>query len=335
MTNKKLLKQIQKKYTNYKLTQTFNEWLNFPNYALNYICSGDFFKGIPKGIIIELYGEPSTGKSYLLNTILGMIQQAGGYSELDDVEKRYKKEFGAIAGIDNNELIYLRSKTIKEHFDTTKDTVRDIRKIDKTSWIGIALDSLAMLVDAHEEATRFDKEDMGKKAKNIKKGIRLNFVGEFADLGVVYIITNHVYSSMSMFGPAKNTSGGRGVPFEATIRLETNIKKHIRDERGNTKGVIFELVATKNSLTAPFKKCVIEVDYNRGIKKYSGLADILYRLHTLDKSRKKFNKADKKAGKYTGLYFYKDKKFSDDKIKYMIKKYPQLMVIPKPKRREK
>jgi len=59
---------------------------------LNWAISGDPVKGgYPKGKVIELYGDPSTGKSLLALTAISTIQKAGGVAVLDDVEYAFHK----------------------------------------------------------------------------------------------------------------------------------------------------------------------------------------------------------------------------------------------------
>ena len=41
------------------------DWISTGNYALNYLISGDFNKGIPLGKVSVLAGESGAGKSYI------------------------------------------------------------------------------------------------------------------------------------------------------------------------------------------------------------------------------------------------------------------------------
>ena len=41
------------------------DWISTGNYALNYLISGDFNKGVPLGKVTVLAGEPQAGKSYI------------------------------------------------------------------------------------------------------------------------------------------------------------------------------------------------------------------------------------------------------------------------------
>jgi len=41
------------------------DWISTGNYALNYLISGDFFKGVPLGKVTVFAGESGAGKSYI------------------------------------------------------------------------------------------------------------------------------------------------------------------------------------------------------------------------------------------------------------------------------
>ena len=41
------------------------DWISTGNYALNYLISGDFQKGIPLGKVTVFAGESGSGKSYI------------------------------------------------------------------------------------------------------------------------------------------------------------------------------------------------------------------------------------------------------------------------------
>ena len=49
------------------------DWISTGNYALNYLVSGDFNKGIPLGKVTVFAGESGAGKSYICAGNLSLI----------------------------------------------------------------------------------------------------------------------------------------------------------------------------------------------------------------------------------------------------------------------
>ena len=56
------------------------DWISTGNYALNYLISGDFFKGVPLGKVTVFAGESGAGKSYICSgNIIRHAQEQGIY----------------------------------------------------------------------------------------------------------------------------------------------------------------------------------------------------------------------------------------------------------------
>ncbi len=63
------------------------DWISTGNYALNYLVSGDFYKGIPLGKVTVFAGEPASGKSYIASgNIVRNAQKKGIFVVLIDSE---------------------------------------------------------------------------------------------------------------------------------------------------------------------------------------------------------------------------------------------------------
>lgn len=61
-------------------------WLDSGNYALNWAVSGRLLRGYPLGHTVEIFGDPSTRKSFLVAGALAMAQAVGGVGLLDVAE---------------------------------------------------------------------------------------------------------------------------------------------------------------------------------------------------------------------------------------------------------
>ena len=306
------------------------------NLALNWVVSGSFAGGYPLGRIVEVFGEPSTGKSLLLNNGLASAQAAGGYAILDDVERAYDPHYGEICGIDNALLLYLDNTiTITEHLDMIKKIISDdkksIRSVDKEAPILVVLDSLAEATIEEEKEKEMAFVDYGRRAKVFKQAFRQlrSYVSQHK---VAYLMSNHVYSTMAMYGPQKDTPGGRGAKFNATVRLETKAKQYkYADEKnkkdGNPLGTYIHIIAQKNRLTAPLKSCLIYTDFESGIDRYSGLLPI---LEFLGKVKKVLKRTSEEVA--TGYDFYElaenaDVRFCEATMKDVFEKFPNILSV--------
>jgi RecA/RadA recombinase len=63
------------------------DWVSTGNYALNYLLSGDFNRGIPLGKVTVFAGESGSGKSYICSgNLIRHAQEQGIFVVLIDSE---------------------------------------------------------------------------------------------------------------------------------------------------------------------------------------------------------------------------------------------------------
>ena len=251
------------------------EYVSTGNIALDWAVSGSFLgKGLPVGRVVEFFGNPSTGKSLLIMHILANTQKKGGIAVLDDTEQAYDRCFAERIGVDVSELYMLDSVIVEEHFKKVDKVVKSIRSLDKKVLVTVALDSLALLSTRHEREVGFDKVDMFK-AKLIRQGMR-SLGAEFSKQNVLYVVANHVIANIGvLYGPKTTTPGGSGIPFQSSVRVELNLGSVIVREKDKKVGVHVKAEVVKNKIAPPFKKVELDVYFDKGVDKLSGLFDVL------------------------------------------------------------
>jgi len=309
-----------------------DSWVSTGNYALNHIISGDFNKGLPLGRVVDIFGDPSTGKSLLMYHVLANVQKLGGIAILDDTEDAYMKEFGDKIGINNDELIRLNSLTVEEHFEKVflgyKDSAGKKKKsivnaiLDTTPEcpIVVALDSLALLSTRHEQEVKFERPDM-IKAKQIRAGLRMSSF-TMRQGKILHMISNHVIAKMGvLYGPQTTTPGGSGVPFQASVRLELSKGKKLEQklegeieggENANIIGIECNVYVTKNKVAAPFKRASLEIYFDRGVDVNSGLLNVLVSNGVIKKGT-------------AGYYIFGEEKFRASKFPEFIEAHRSLV----------
>ena len=85
------------------------DWISTGNYALNYLISGSFTKGIPLGKVTVFAGESGAGKSYLSSgNIVKNAQAQGIYVVLIDTENALDETWLRALGVDTSESKLLK-----------------------------------------------------------------------------------------------------------------------------------------------------------------------------------------------------------------------------------
>jgi len=261
------------------------DWISTGNYALNYLVSGDFYKGVPLGKVTVFAGESGAGKSFIASgNIVKAAQEQGIYVVLIDSENALDETWLHALGVstDDDKLLKLNmamlddvAKTISMFMKNYKETPEEERP--KVLFV---IDSLGMMMTP-TELNQFDKGDMkgdmGRKAKSLK-ALVTNCVNMFGAHNVGLVATNHTYQSQDMFDPDDKISGGQGFVYASSIVVAIKKLKLKTDADGvktsKVHGIRAACKVVKTRYSKPFESVQIEIPYETGMDPYSGLVDI-------------------------------------------------------------
>lgn len=256
-------------------------WLDSGNYALNWAMSGRLLRGYPLGHTVEIFGDPSTGKSFLVARAIARAQEAGGVALLDDTEGAYNLEHAATLGVDVARLAYRNSRTVKQHLDTTVAFLKAYQEMEIATPGLIACDSLAGLSTEHELESKLDKRDMTKAAE-LKAFFRI-VSGDILKFPVLHISTNHTIAAIGSLFQTRTTPGGGGPKFQASVRVDLRATSKIKSGADYI-GTICRAFIDKNRIVAPWKETRLAIPFDRPISRASGLVPLLLAFGVLQES---------------------------------------------------
>jgi len=261
------------------------DWVSTGNYALNYLISGDFHKGVPLGKVTVFAGESGAGKSYICSGNLIKAAQAQGiYPILIDTENALDEDWLKALGVDTAEdkLLKLNMAMIDDVAKTITEFVAEYKAMpeDSRPKVLFVLDSLGMLLtptDVNQFEAGDLKGDLGRKAKSLTALVR-NCVNMFGSLNIGLVATNHTYASQDMFDPDDKISGGQGFIYASSIVVAMRKLKLKEDEDGNkiteVKGIRAACKIMKTRYAKPFESVQVKIPYETGMNPYSGLVDL-------------------------------------------------------------
>ena len=261
------------------------DWISTGNYALNYLISGDFNKGVPLGKVTVFAGESGAGKSYICSgNIIRHAQEQGVFVVLIDSENALDEAWLKALNVDTSEEKLLKlnmamiddvAKTVNEFMKEYKEMVEEDRP--KVLFV---IDSLGMLLtptDVNQFEAGDLKGDMGRKPKALTALVR-NCVNMFGTANVGLVATNHTYASQDMFDPDDKISGGQGFIYASSIVVAMKKLKLKEDEDGNkvtdVRGIRAACKVMKTRYSKPFESVQVKIPYETGMNPYSGLVDL-------------------------------------------------------------
>ena len=261
------------------------DWVSTGNYALNYLISGDFNKGVPLGKVTVFAGESGAGKSYICSGNLIKAAQAQGiYPILIDTENALDEDWLKALGVDTAEdkLLKLNMAMIDDVAKTITEFVAEYKTMpeDSRPKVLFILDSLGMLLtptDVNQFEAGDLKGDMGRKPKALTALVR-NCVNMFGSLNIGLVATNHTYASQDMFDPDDKISGGQGFIYASSIVVAMKKLKLKEDDDGNkiseVRGIRAACKIMKTRYAKPFESVQVKIPYETGMNPYSGLVDL-------------------------------------------------------------
>jgi protein RecA len=226
--------------------------------------------GIPGGIIVELFGPSSIGKTAMLCEVAGNVRRRNGQTKFMDPEARLSAEFAKIFGLELEE-------DEVEQPDTPVEVFKPIRQWNPEPGgviHGVFIDSTAALASDLEMEDK--KDEYSRRAKlfsqECRKTCRIITKKNF-----LVMCSNQLRQNVDSggFGAEKYTSpGGEAFKFYASLRLKatkTNpykIKKETSFKGKKVEriiGVSSEIEVFKSSVWEPYHKAPIHILFDYGI----------------------------------------------------------------------
>ena len=270
------------------------DWISTGNYALNYLISGDFNKGIPLGKVTVFAGESGAGKSYICSgNIVKNAQEQGIFVVLVDSENALDEAWLKALGVDTDEskLLKLSMAMIDDVAKTISTFMSDYKTLadGERPKVLFVIDSLGMLLtptDVNQFEAGEMKGDLGRKPKALTALVR-NCVNMFGSYNVGLVATNHTYASQDMFDPDDKISGGQGFIYASSIVVAMKKLKLKEDEDGNkvseVNGIRANCKIMKTRYAKPFEGVQVKIPYTTGMSPYSGLVDLAEKKGILKK----------------------------------------------------
>jgi len=270
------------------------DWISTGNYALNYLISGDFNKGVPLGKVTVFAGESGAGKSYFCSgNIIKNAQEQGIFVVLVDSENALDESWMKALGVDTgtDKLLKLSMSMIDDVAKTIATFMSDYKALPdgERPKVLFVIDSLGMLLtptDINQFEAGDMKGDMGRKPKALTSLVR-NCVNMFGNYNVGMVCTNHTYASQDMFDPDDKISGGQGFIYASSIVVAMKKLKLKEDEDGNkisdVMGIRAACKVMKTRYAKPFEGVQVKIPYETGMNPYSGLVDLAEKRGLLKK----------------------------------------------------
>ena len=233
--------------------------------------------GYPKGRIIEIYGPESSGKTTFALHAIAEAQKAGGRAAFIDAEHSLDPNYARNLGVNTDELLLSQPDNGEQALEICEALVRS------GAISIIVIDSVAALVPQAEIEGEMGDSHVGLQARLMSQALR-KLSGVISKTNTIAIFINQLREKVGiMFGNPETTPGGRALKFYSSVRLEIRKGEQIKNGE-NVVGNKTNIKVVKNKMAPPFKNCVVDISYGKGVSKEGEVVDLAAEAGIVEKT---------------------------------------------------
>ena len=237
------------------------EWISTGSIVLDTVLSNKRDGGIPVGRLTEIAGAEGAGKTLLASYILANTQKMGGIAVFIDTEHAASMDVLQAVGVDVQKLFYIQAGSIEDVFRALDTIIHKIQAAGaRDKLVTIVWDSVAATSTMAEIEGDYNAQTIGMAARRISQGLR-KIIPTVSTHRVACVFINQLRTKIGvMFGDPFVTSGGKAIPYHASIRLRLMHYQALKDKTTKREyGKVIKCQVKKNKVAPPMREVLYHI----------------------------------------------------------------------------
>jgi len=258
--------------------------------------------GFPRGHMVEIFGDESSGKTTLALSAIKKVQEMGSFAILLDFEQTFHAKYAEAVGVDldKNKLLVMTPNHFQHGARLINDAIINMKPplivVDSVS----AMTPREVIEGDVDEAT-----GVGLQARLMSTF--LQYISKFLkDSNTCLMFINQLRSVIKKSkydpGPDEETSGGRALRFYSSVRLKLrkgavekiNVTSKLTGKKGEEPvNVTIKATVVKNKIDKPWRTAPVYIRFGEGFDNIQSIVELAINIGVIKKEGNSYSFAHK------------------------------------------